>query len=115
MLLFTLTGAQINSILEMAHGNVKATVHLRKSRSLMVTTTSAGCLQSGRFTSLEDTDVAGVHSEISHLLKPCNRCVEVRRFVKFLDLLYDRRRRLVISCEASVEELFQEIRNEERG
>eukprot|EP00435_Cladocopium_sp_Y103_P060613 s808_g22.t1 len=49
-----------------------------------------------KFTSLEDTDV-------------------VRRFVKFLDLLYDRRRRLVISCAATVEELFQEIRQEVKG
>lgn len=49
-----------------------------------------------RFTSLEDTDV-------------------VRRFVKLLDLLYDRRRRLVISCAASLEELFQDIRQEVKG
>ena len=37
---------------------------------------------------------------------------EVRRFVKFLDLLYDRRRQLQISCAASLEELFEEIRQE---
>lgn len=49
-----------------------------------------------RFTSLEDTDV-------------------VRRFVKFLDLLYDRRRQLQISCAASLEELFEEIRQEVKG
>ena len=37
---------------------------------------------------------------------------EVRRFVKFLDLLYDRRRRLVIQCAEPLEELFQDIRQE---
>eukprot|EP00438_Fugacium_kawagutii_P035009 Skav208025 [mRNA] locus=scaffold2714:424093:428871:- [translate_table: standard] len=47
------------------------------------------------FTALEDTDV-------------------VRRFVKLLDLLYDQRRRLIVSCEAPLDEIFQDIRNEAR-
>ena len=46
-----------------------------------------------RFSSLEDADT-------------------LRRFVKLLDLLYDRRVRLVIACETTLEELFKDIRLE---
>ena len=51
---------------------------------------------SARFSSLEQAD-------------------RVRRFVKLLDLLYDRRVRLVIACETCLEELFKDIRQEVQG
>ncbi|CAK9047113.1 unnamed protein product [Durusdinium trenchii] len=51
---------------------------------------------SGSFTSLEDTDV-------------------VRRFVKLLDLLYDRRIKVVLSSAVPLEELFDAIRDEVKG
>eukprot|EP00913_Durusdinium_trenchii_P001644 g1521.t1 len=52
--------------------------------------------QRPRFTSLEDTDV-------------------VRRFVKLLDLLYDRRIKVVLSSAVPLEELFDAIRDEVKG
>eukprot|EP00439_Symbiodinium_sp_Y106_P034307 s821_g4.t1 len=46
-----------------------------------------------RFTSLEDFDV-------------------VRRFVKLLDLLYDRRVRLIVAASGDVDDLFRGVRQE---